>query len=365
MADLFAALTAHNLKECILWKEPNSNIQMDNLEEFLRRLKIRLEDTDRKLDTFSALYQVIREPGDLMDYFITSFLVSASNAMEHPYSMDQPSNSVSYKSLMVNALLRLHELIQQPAAEFEEEEFDSIDSTKEMNDLELAVANNIAGWTLMRARRILGVKYHTYFDTLCETVHSGHTSAGTKKYRVKVGASYLAFFVSLTRTVFAMLTLQNLKANHTTLIGKVEGSIASNQDLRKAFMAMFPTSESPHVLPILKAVTKLLLKSATKRFLESNNLIPNKQSFALRTTISCTARGKHRVVDSDEEVQEDTPIIAYRKSKKKKKLPHTLSAHTPQSLVNHVVPSTTNEDQPSQPIPHLSRTNTVTTAVVQ
>lgn len=260
------------------------------LQIFINSLQLKLKaNSDHIKNATKSFYRVLQAPEELFSLFANcvSIISSGNSDVDHLYTSTTAGNIKAKFSLALIELSRQYQLNTHNS-------FESVPTFEtDVNSSNTAhqTISHIAGFSLISARNC-----RPQLSKLVKCLGSDVEVQG--KYVMEPNENYIEFFKLFSKILHGELNMQNFSIHKSQLAIYVKRQLGHSINLRSHFESLFPSNtSSKEIADLYLGITAATLKPAIKEFLESNNLAPNKQSHALRVSISCNTKGEDKLND--------------------------------------------------------------------
>ena len=152
----------------------------------------------------------------------------------------------------------------------------------ELDEDELGLLFHIAGWCLKRVR-----DERPDLKDMIENFGTDRRDDVTGKFLFHANTQFVEFYHALSSEVFNRLNFENFNKDPGTLPLRVESEVQDCERLQNALRKLIPERYRQHTHAVFNLSIHFTVKSAVNDFLKKYNLVPNKRSQALRTTLAC------------------------------------------------------------------------------
>lgn len=248
------------------------------IDYFVNQLKSRNAQASYKTEKqcTKAFYDIITQPGQLLHSFTRMLRNNTQNSSEHGYGQSSTSPKAAFTKFMLKMLNVYSVKSKKPVGEsaaFVNTPFSDLDRE------ELALLQKMGGWTLKRARDT-----NKKVKDLVSQVSSDDVSPTTGHHLVQPNQAFTKFFHSFSAHVHGNLTMENFNQHSKTLPLFVTQNVPPQ--LQECFISLFNDERITLVIELYELIKTFTIKSAIHEFLSTNHLTPEKQSHALRVTLS-------------------------------------------------------------------------------
>lgn len=249
---------------------------MASLYTALKARLVEISKNNRDINKISKEFMRLVQVPDGLDALFASCVVKKRTGNEHNYDSVTLSGKAEFSRFMLECPRQCGAFKIVKPIQLKTPSLDAHPHEQAVSSI-----NNRAGWSLLAARNakpfLASLISHLGSDVLVEN-----------RYLIEPSESYLQFFKTLSVFIKGQGLVQEIFDQHKQqLVKEVGKMVAVNIELRTTFKNLFPVdTDVTFIALLLHTITQKVLKSAVKDFLNLNNIVPNKQSMALRTEVS-------------------------------------------------------------------------------